>query len=441
MSSVEERITWVRGDIETLPRGKAFDPRLHPRDSEGRFAETPGGGSGVLERSWDGFPFDERKGEGPRPGDTPPKRTPDGDYVMYHGTSRAGASAIEREGIRPDDLGAVGLTTTPEAARIYGLIHDGPAAQVLEVTVSREWLENQRASHEIGGSGHDAFLINPAHGTRGEWSGMPRDAVKDVKRVPHEDPGRLDTPDTSEEVFDAYKRGWESYRKLLHEHGGPNYEDMSVVEPFQLMHVEEARVERVDPEQRAVCEQGAKEFLDDPEMQPYFDEYGKPEIVVASKVIGSDKYAGADPKKFGIVAQWSNGTIFMYAPVVADEEWRQKNQTAGYSVGDGEMRATLIHEYAHQIYGVTGYDEDSKSSQFMNAFEEALTLGTNSPGEAEFSASQVSQYATTNEQECFAEFFTEMITNPNWADFYDGGTLEAMETMKLWIQDDLGTQS
>ncbi len=155
---------------------KEFTEHLHPRDERGRFAETAGHG-------WDGFPFDERKGEGPREGDTPPERTPEGDFVMYHSTSPvAAASIVGGREILPDDFNAVGLATTPEAARIYGIMKAGPNAQVLRVTVSQEWLSEQRAQHEIGGSGHDQFLIQPAHGSAPDgWEGLPSDAIVDIR--------------------------------------------------------------------------------------------------------------------------------------------------------------------------------------------------------------------------------------------------------------------
>lgn len=172
--------------IQAERRGeKDFTERLHPRDEHGRFTDT---GSVSTRRSWEGFPFDERKQEGPRADDTPPERTSDGDFVMYHSTSPEAADAIRSENrLRPDDLGTVGLTTTPEAGRVYGIIHAGPNATTLRVTVSKDWLGQQRASHEIGGSGHDAFLIQPAHGqARAGWSGIPSSAILDIQVVARE---------------------------------------------------------------------------------------------------------------------------------------------------------------------------------------------------------------------------------------------------------------
>jgi hypothetical protein len=127
-------------------------------------------------RSWHGFPFDLRLGEGPRERDSAPERTPFNDFILYHGTSELGAERIISEArLRPDDLGVVGVTTTPGAAQSFSAIKRGP---VLRLTICRAWLSEQLITHEIGGSGHDQFLIHPSGRAQlRSWEGVPPAAL------------------------------------------------------------------------------------------------------------------------------------------------------------------------------------------------------------------------------------------------------------------------
>lgn len=134
-------------------------------------------------RSWDGFPFDVVTGQVPNARDTAPERTGDGDFVLYHGTSRVGADAILAERrLAPDDLGCVGVTTLPGAAQVFASMKRG---EVLRLVIDKEWLSTQKAVREIGGSGRDQFLIQPAdiydvRERRRSWPGVPVEAVKAV---------------------------------------------------------------------------------------------------------------------------------------------------------------------------------------------------------------------------------------------------------------------
>lgn len=125
-------------------------------------------------RSWDGWPGDPRRGDQRKSADTPPERTPDGGYVLYHGSSAEGAAAIISElRLRPDDLGVVGFGTTPQAVSVYGVIR-GRRGPVLRVVVERAVFESQVVTREIGGSGRDQWLVNrPRTPERTSWDGVP----------------------------------------------------------------------------------------------------------------------------------------------------------------------------------------------------------------------------------------------------------------------------
>lgn len=129
---------------------------------------------------WDGFPFDERTGQEPGDKDTSPERTDEGHFVLYHGTSPEGAESILKgRSFHPDDFGMVGFGTTPEAARIYGIMKSGPDAKVIRAVIDKDWIAGQRATREIGGSGYNQFLVGGPHGHR-DWEGVPSDAVREV---------------------------------------------------------------------------------------------------------------------------------------------------------------------------------------------------------------------------------------------------------------------
>jgi hypothetical protein len=53
-------------------------------------------------------------------GDTPPRLSEGGDYIVYHGTSLSVAKLIiQSRNIKLDDIGSVGITTTPSAAGVF----------------------------------------------------------------------------------------------------------------------------------------------------------------------------------------------------------------------------------------------------------------------------------------------------------------------------------
>jgi len=161
-------------------QGFEWDPAKHPRGLDGRFSSL-GGLARKLERSWDGFPFDARTGQGPKALDVPPERTPEGDFVVYHGSSRATARKIMQERtLRPDDIGRVGITTVPGDARTYGYLHrQGGPATVVQMVIDKNWLGQQLIEREYGGRGANQFLIRPPHGSAfGTKMTVPPEAIK-----------------------------------------------------------------------------------------------------------------------------------------------------------------------------------------------------------------------------------------------------------------------
>ena len=123
-------------------------------------------------------PWPNRKGTGDEPhdGDTPPQTTPEGDYVLYHGTNMINAQHIVKaRQIDHDDWHCVGVTTTPSAAQVFGCMkaRKGNASVILRIVVRKLWLLTQEITREIGGSGKDQWLIRTEK--------MPPHAIKDIR--------------------------------------------------------------------------------------------------------------------------------------------------------------------------------------------------------------------------------------------------------------------
>jgi thioredoxin reductase len=132
-------------------------------------------------RSWAWFPFSQVTGQRPNERDTAPERTDEGDFILYHGTSPQGAEAITSERrVKPDDLGAVGVTTRPGAAQVFSAMKHG---SVLKLVIDMKWLRRQTAIREIGGSGRDQWLLQASYANANPkaWSGIPPEALKSVE--------------------------------------------------------------------------------------------------------------------------------------------------------------------------------------------------------------------------------------------------------------------
>jgi hypothetical protein len=265
----------------------------------------------------------------------------------------------------------------------------------------------------------------------------PRDSHGRFAEVAGEAP--FDTPTNLGDLFDTFTRGVERYRSLLAAHGGPP-EDSFPLSPedfYAKMNVDEAKPEDVTPKQRAVCEQAAAEFLAEPRLQPIFDAYGEPEIVAASRLIGSDDLVGDDPRDRGVMAQYSGGTIFLYGGVAGDPEFATKlvDASPGVSVGGGDLPPTMLHEYGHHVMGVIGYDEFGDDSAFAESFKDAI-LGDGTEETIAMNTSQLSDYAGYSVGEAFAEAFTTVMDPEFDIDDYDGGMRDALQLIVDQIEQD-----
>lgn len=272
---------------------------------------------------------------------------------------------------------------------------------------------------------------------------------------------RVALPTTTAEVRSLYVKDFNAYQEQLLNHGGPTSDPAYTGETtYNSMNVSAANPEGVTEEQRALCEEAAAKFLNDPAMQPLFDEYGTPGIAIASGMVTPDPTGldamrqdavqpGDDPLASNVVAQWSNGTIFLYGDTAGNPD---TPVTPGFSVAGADPFTSLQHEYGHQILGVIGYDANGNMSDFKESFVNALGDGIPltdhmSPQQQEefqsnvdHEAGSVSEYATKSPDEAFAEFFATMAQDgPNFSvDNFDGGAAEAFRLIQDRITADTG---
>ncbi|MDD5053633.1 MAG: hypothetical protein PHO27_12935 [Sulfuricurvum sp.] len=131
---------------------------------------------------WVNFPLRKDVGEQPNDKDVPPEVTR-GDFILYHGTSDiAAASIVKSKTIKPDDIGSVGIATTPIAAKTYAThkIGKGNKPTILKMVIDKDWMVKQQVRHEIGGHGHSAFLIQPDY-KLGIKATIPSEAIKSIE--------------------------------------------------------------------------------------------------------------------------------------------------------------------------------------------------------------------------------------------------------------------
>jgi hypothetical protein len=194
-----------------------FNPHHEPGGSPegGQFSSGDGDGGGGASsgehagvgRSWEGFPFRKETGEAPEEKDTPPERTKSGDFILYHGTSGKRADQILKDNhLKPDNLGVVGVATIPGQAQVFAVMSsqkdkEPPGSGVVfRIVVDHKWLAKQSATREIGGSGHDQFLIRPPAGVSAkDWKGIPSEALKNVAEVSITDDGKWTTSPSSDD--------------------------------------------------------------------------------------------------------------------------------------------------------------------------------------------------------------------------------------------------
>lgn len=266
---------------------------------------------------------------------------------------------------------------------------------------------------------------------------------------------QISIPHTTGAIHTAYVDDINRYIKVQEAHGGPGLEGENPENIYSQMNVVNATDNGPpDPAQLARCEDAATKFLNDPELQPLFDEYGKPGIVVATGMVTtsdnpSGTFPGENPEDANVVAQWSNGTIFLYAQSAGNPD---TPVTPGFSLAGADPNLALIHEYGHQVMGVLGYDKDGTTSDFRTSFVEALSDGVplsdhmTQTQKEEFQANvdletnQVSEYASTSPDEAFAEFFTALYQQQKAGaaieDSYDGGAAEALRIIRDQIAED-----
>lgn len=128
---------------------------------------------------WADFRFRTETGCKPMSGGTPPKHTPEGDPILYHGTSAESAERIIADGFRGDNLGYVGFGTRPGVVSVFALRSGGKDGRILQFVLDRNWLaKNALVVNEC--SHKDLYLLASPEG--GSLT-IPRSAIKTIRDV------------------------------------------------------------------------------------------------------------------------------------------------------------------------------------------------------------------------------------------------------------------
>lgn len=137
---------------------------------------------------WEDWPHRKGTGDDPHEKDTPPERTSEGDFIVYHGTSFKRAKLIiHQQQILHDDMKTVGVCTSHWAAGTYAsmkAMQDQSESAVLQIVLDRRWFLQQELSREIGGSNRDQWLIQPTYKFQDQCmkpANIPPEAIKQIK--------------------------------------------------------------------------------------------------------------------------------------------------------------------------------------------------------------------------------------------------------------------
>ena len=240
----------------------------------------------------------------------------------------------------------------------------------------------------------------------------------------------VEVADTETEVRATYLRGFNDYIGVCQARGNLTdfgLDDRSASTTASTMQIDLADPEEVTREQREVCQSAVDEFVNNERMGPVFNAFGMPEFAIASNVIGSDRAGGADPEEAHVLAQWSNGTIFLYGGTAGEPrdvalatqayEERKASGEAPFAIGASDLQSTLMHEYGHQILGVTGYGPTGDPTEVLRGFV-ASTMGGGDVQDmtsferqlaVEMLSEDLSEYAASNPHEAFAEAFAAIM--------------------------------
>lgn len=168
------------------------------------------------QNNWDNWPSRKGTGDDPHDTDAPPERTPNGDYVFYHGTDLNNATKILSERrIGLDNWGLAGINTTISNAQTYASIKGSSTkspSTVLKIIVDKNWFQQQQVTREVGGNGKDSWLI------QGE---IPPSAIKsiNIQRVRGDENWQSEYPNIATSCWLVKISDHNDVKNILHEIG------------------------------------------------------------------------------------------------------------------------------------------------------------------------------------------------------------------------------
>lgn len=257
-------------------------------------------------------------------------------------------------------------------------------------------------------------------------------------------------PTSTTEAYDTYIEGIHRFQDRMAERGGPTTYITDPAATAEGMNVDLCNVEAVAEDERARCEAGVAAFLDEPRLQGALEAYGRPEFVIAGGLARPDdaEGAGEDPADYGVLAQWSNGTVFLYGDMAGREDPRE-SEMPGWGAGPATLESTMEHEYGHQVAMMVGWEADGTPSPMMDGFVSSLigfdvrAGGYDTRSEEEVgnyvaqSAGQISGYAEqAGAEEAFAEAFVTVMQPDFDIERFDDGARDALELLVGQLKQD-----
>jgi hypothetical protein len=282
---------------------------------------------------------------------------------------------------------------------------------------------------------------------KGYWRAVAHPASQELTSNLREQTGSgTEIVDTAPELHDAYLAGISELEKVRVGRGLDSMMARDGVSPSQVygaMNIVQAAPEGVTARQKAEIKKQVDEFTQNPRIESLFQSFGKPRFAVAAKSIGVSD-AGENPFDQGTLAQWSNGTVFLFGPSFGNYVAAEKIAEPGFTLASNGPQWTLRHEYGHQV-AFAGLEHPSPPpDEFIASMaggitrEDAVDAGRAMKAMDNVRATAKalhSEYSASSIDEAWAEVFTA-VTDPAYDPAkYGEAARPVLDWMQGWLRE------